>query len=97
MKKVKITDYGSFEYGKHNNGGAYSYSTIYKKLDCGLWEVSYSTSASADFEFCPCCGSFGCNVCDPHRDGDYELVNTNKVMWEIEKARMTEDMEVKIC
>ena len=95
MKKVVITDYSEYDPNLSNNGGAYSYSTIYEKLDnIGLWRVSYATSA--EFYFCPCCGTFGCDVCDPKWPGDYDIVNTNKVMWEIEKARMTEDMEVKI-
>lgn len=38
---------------------SYSYWTEFENLNNGMWEQSYGCSAQSDFEFCPCCGTFG--------------------------------------
>lgn len=84
MKKIIITDYSDFVADKCNNGGNYSYSTIYRQIKNNLYEVSYSTSA--EFDFCPCCGRFGCTDCDPSNDEDYEYISESKVKTAIKEA-----------
>lgn len=88
MKKVIITDYSDYKAETSNNGGNYSYSTIYRLVENGKYngkyEVSYSTSA--EFDFCPCCGRFGCTDCDPSSDEDYEYISESKVKTAIKEA-----------
>lgn len=92
MKKVVITDYKEYNSDLCRNGGAYSYSTIYTLVGKDLWQISYDTSA--EFDYCPCCGRFNCTYCDPADDGNYDLCNTNKVLYEIKLAEADENMEV---
>ena len=91
--KVIIADYKDFVEGMSNDGGGYIYYTHYVKLDKDLWQVRHSTSA--DFDYCPCCGTFGCTECDPDDFRDYDLVNTAKVRREIEYAGIDPDMDVR--
>lgn len=82
--KIIITDYSEFKPETSNNGGNYSYSTIYTKVGENRYEVSYGTSSELDF--CPCCGRFGCADCDPHNDSDYEYVSESELNLLIAKA-----------
>ena len=61
------------------------------RLENGMWEVSYGTTA--EFDFCPVCGSF-----DDHRleDGTYECgefqtVSEEELIEEINKFVETDD------
>lgn len=63
FKKISFLDYTKYESGKSNNGGGYVFWTDFNKLSDGKWEVSYGTTA--DFDFCPVCGSF-----NKHYEGD---------------------------
>lgn len=84
MKKVIITDLSNFKPETCHDGGNYSYSTIYRFVGNGKYEVSYSTSA--EFDFCPCCGRFNCTDCDPANDSDYEYVSESELNLLIAKA-----------
>lgn len=61
---VKITDYSEYEGGQCNTSGKYSYTTHYYRVGYDEWEVEYSTSA--DFKYCPICGSFGDCGCEEY-------------------------------
>lgn len=63
IKKVRFCDYSEYDSEKCNNGGCYGFWTDYNRLENGNWKVSYGTTA--DFEYCPVCGSF-----NNHYEGD---------------------------
>lgn len=63
IKRVRFCDYTEYNPEKCNNGGCYGFWTDYIRLENGNWEVSYGTTA--DFDYCPCCGSF-----NDHYEGD---------------------------
>lgn len=100
INMVIVTDYSDYDENKCNDGGHYSYSTIYTKVKEG-WEVSYGTSA--DFTFCPVCGSF-----EDHYEGDesrhesgyscgeYETTTDEEVLKAISFAETKEDWSYKI-
>lgn len=56
IKKIRLNDFSEYEAGKCNNGGCYGFWTDYFRLDSGLFEAVYRTTA--DFDYCPVCGSF---------------------------------------
>lgn len=53
---VRLSDYSDYESDKCNNGGCYGFWEDYDRLENGNWELSFHTTA--DFDYCPCCGSF---------------------------------------
>lgn len=53
---VRLSDYSDYKSDKCNNGGCYGFWTDYSRLENGKWELSFHTTA--DFDYCPCCGSF---------------------------------------
>ena len=63
IKRVRFNDYTDYDSNLCNNGGCYGFWTDYDRLENGNWEISYGTTA--DFLYCPCCGSF-----NNHYDGD---------------------------
>lgn len=56
ISRVRFCDYTEYNSEKCNNGGCYGFWKDYNRTEAGLFEVSYGTTA--DFEYCPCCGSF---------------------------------------
>lgn len=66
IRKVRFNDFSEYESGKSNNGGCYGFWTDCSRLENGNWEVSYGTTA--DFNFCPVCGSF-----DDHYVGEDDI------------------------
>lgn len=56
INKVIFNDYSNFDSRTCNNGGNYGFWTTYTRLDNGMWEAYHETTA--DFTFCPVCGSF---------------------------------------
>ena len=54
--KVIINDVSNYKSDTCNNGGNYSFCTIYTKIDENNYEVTYGTSS--EFPYCPFCGSF---------------------------------------
>lgn len=63
ITKVRFNDFSDYDSEKCRNGGCYGFWTDYTSLENGTFEVSYGTTA--DFEYCPVCGSF-----DDHYEGD---------------------------
>lgn len=53
---VRLSDLSDYESDKCNNGGCYGFWTDYSRMEKGDWELSFHTTA--DFDYCPCCGSF---------------------------------------
>ena len=93
ITKVRFNDYTEYDSEKCNNGGCYGFWTDYTRLESGNWEVSYGTTA--DFEFCPVCGSFG-----SHEDfetesgyscGDFEVISEKELLNRIDKFEETEE------
>ena len=91
IQRVRFNDFSEYESEKSANGGAYGFWTDYTRLENGMWEVSYGTTAG--FDFCPVCGSF-----DDHRleDGTYECgefqtVSEEELIEEINKFVETDD------
>lgn len=69
-KKVRVYDYSDYKEGHSSNGGCYGYWVDYTRIGLSdLFEISYGTTA--DFDFCPCCGSFGDHS---HYDCEADLV-----------------------
>lgn len=56
IKRVRFCNYSEYNSEKSNDGGCYGFWTDYSRLENGNWEISYGTTA--DFEYCPVCGSF---------------------------------------
>lgn len=56
VKKVIFNDYSDYQSATCHTGGNYGFWTNYNRLPNGNWEVSYGTTA--DFSYCPVCGSF---------------------------------------
>lgn len=53
---VRLSDFSDYDSEKCNNGGCYGFWTDYDRMENGNWELSFHTTA--DFDYCPCCGSF---------------------------------------
>lgn len=75
VNRVDITNWTEYDPDRCNNGGAYSYTTIYRR-NGDRWAVTYSTSA--EFDYCPYCGRFGddCGYTHPEHISTYELIKT---------------------
>ena len=91
IQRVRFNDFSEYESEKSANGGSYGFWTDYTRLENGRWEASYGTTA--EFDFCPVCGSF-----DDHRleDGTYECgefqtVSEEELIEEINKFVETDD------
>lgn len=92
IKRVRFCDYTEYDSEKCNNGGCYGFWTDYNRLENGNWEVSYGTTA--DFPYCPCCGSF-----NEHYDydeeeytcGDFETISESELLDRINNFTETDD------
>ena len=81
IKRVRFNDYSEYKSGLSNNGGCYGFWTDFDRLEDGNWEISYG--ATADMEFCPCCGSFGDHYDydeEEYSCGDFETITTNELL-----------------
>lgn len=81
IKRVRFNDFSDCDSDKCNNGGGYGFWTDYNRLENGLFEVSYGTTA--DFDYCPVCGDFHrydeeyCGVDETITEGELlELINS---------------------
>ena len=95
VRKVTFVDYSDYESDKCNNGGQYAYFTNYTRVENGF-EVSYSTTA--DFEYCPVCGSFEDHYegeCSENESqyscGEYEVISADELLQKINNFSETED------
>lgn len=81
VKKVRFNDFSEYDSEKCNNGGCYGFWTDYSRLENGNWEISYGTTA--DFDYCPCCGSFGDHYDHDEEDyscGEFETITTEELL-----------------
>ena len=100
IKKVRFNDFSEYESGKSNNGGCYGFWTDYNRLENGLFEVSYGTTA--DFSYCPVCGSFndhyeGDDSCyeSGYSCGEFETVTESELLNLINDFEETEDCYIE--
>ena len=82
--RVTITDYTHFEADKCVNGGSYSFTTAYRQIAANKFAVLHSTSA--EYPYCPFCGSFYRDICPCGMKG-YDIVDSATVDKEITCAR----------
>lgn len=97
IKRVRFNDFSEYESGKSNNGGCYGFWTDYNRLENGLFEVSYGTTA--DFSYCPVCGSFNDHyVGDDEIEyscGDFETISESELLKLINDFEETEDCYIE--
>ncbi len=83
---VRLADYTAYDSDLCNNGGHYGFWRDYSRREDGNWLLSYGTTA--DFDYCPCCGSFNDHhVHDGQNSdkskflcGDYFIVTTEELI-----------------
>lgn len=97
IRRVTFFDFSQYNWEKGSNGGCYGFWTDYDRVKNG-WEVSYGTTA--DFEYCPVCGSFE-NHCtgDEQQEyscGDYEIISTNELLERIREFQETDECYIKV-
>ena len=99
IKRVRFCDYTEYDSEKCNNGGCYGFWTDYNRLDGGNWEVSYGTTA--DFEFCPVCGSFNDHYDDDccyesgYECGEFETVMETELLKFINEFEETDNKYIE--
>lgn len=100
IKRVRFCDYTEYESGKSNNGGCYGFWTDYDLLEDRSWEVSFGTTA--DFEYCPVCGSFndhyeGDDCCyeSGYSCGEYDTVTGTELLKLINNFEETDDKYIE--
>lgn len=96
IKRVRFCDYTEYDPEKCNNGGCYGFWIDYIRLENGNWEVSYGTTA--DFDYCPCCGSFNdhyegddCRYESGYSCGEYNTVTESELLECINDFDETDD------
>ena len=97
INRVRFNDYTEYESWKSNNGGCYGFWTNYNRLENGLFEVSYGTTA--DFDYCPCCGNFNNHYASEDDDiyesgytcGEFETVTEAELLELINNFEETDD------
>jgi len=97
MKVVKIVDRTQFAADKCNNGGSYSFTTTYRQIAANKFAVLHSTSA--EYPYCPFCGSFYQGSCPCGMEGpdivSWEEVKTAVDVANIRRYRNGENIEVR--
>lgn len=101
VKVVRLSDDSEYDSELCRNGGAYGFWTDYNRMEDGRWYISYGTTA--DFEFCPVCGSFNNHYCgDDEADeafghdsgyscGEYEVITETELIAVINEFVEDED------
>lgn len=89
-KKIEVVDFSDYESGKSCNGGNYAFSTIFRRVNDNMFEITYSTSA--DFEYCPVCGAF--HEYDEERCGNTKTISTEELKERI--SNIEEDEEYRV-
>ena len=91
LEKITITDYSQYEEGRCNTGGAYIFSTVYHRNDDGTYTAAYSTSA--DFPYCPYCGSiYSGNECSCGKRPD--VLTAEELLSIVLQAAANPDFEI---
>lgn len=97
INKVRFNDYSDYNPEKCNNGGCYGFWTDYNRTDNG-WMVSYGTTA--DFEYCPVCGSFDNHYVgdedEEYSCGECEIISDEELLKRIEGFDETEECYIEI-
>lgn len=82
---VRFNDYTDYDPNRCHNGGSYGFWTDYDRLENGKWEISYGTTA--DFSYCPRCGSFNdhyegddCCYDSGYSCGEFEQITENELL-----------------
>lgn len=95
IKRVRFCDYTEYDSEKCNNGGAYGFWTNYFRLDNDEWKVSYGTTA--DFSYCPVCGSFNdhykgddCYYKSSYSCGEFKIITEKELLKRINNFQETE-------
>ena len=83
--RVTITDYTHFEADKCVNGGNYSFTVTYQQIANNKFAVLHSTSA--EYPYCPFCGSFYRDICPCGMKGP-DIVDSETVDKEIDIANI---------
>lgn len=95
--KIIITDNSNYKSETCNNGGDYSFSVIYRQISDDKFEVLHSTSA--EYPYCPFCGSFYQGSCPCGMEGP-DVVDSKNVDKEITYARerlaQGEELEIEV-
>jgi hypothetical protein len=79
-REFTVVDMSGYVDGRSSNGGGYSFTTYYREMEDGRFEVSYDTSAS--FPFNPATGEFGNSI----DDEEYEIISEEETKECIRKA-----------
>ena len=82
--KIIIIDNSNYAADKCNNGGSYSFTTSYRQIAANKFAVLHSTSA--EYPYCPFCGSFYQGSCPCGMEGP-DIVDRETVDKEITRAR----------
>lgn len=88
IQRVRFNNFTEYEFGK---SGAYGFWTDYTRLENGMWEISYGTTA--DLDFCPVCGVFGNHQLEDgtYECGDFQLIGEKELIEKINKFVETND------
>lgn len=90
ISKVIIRDESSYIDGKSNNGGGYSFTTIYNKVDNNKFRVENYTSA--DFPYSVSDGVFG----EEGSIDDCKVISLNEVLKDVILNWNKEDFFIEI-
>ena len=82
--KISIIDNSNYAVDKCVNGGNYSFTTAYRQIAANKFAVLHSTSA--EYPYCPFCGSFYQGSCPCGMEGP-DIVDSETVDKEITCAR----------
>lgn len=86
---VVITDYSIYDPDNRFTGGAYWFSTQYKKISLNRYLVYHRTSAK--FRFCSKCGTFSCSgFC-----GNRKLVSQAELIKLLQEADFSPEHEIE--
>lgn len=96
IKKVIFFDDTEYVYEKSNDGGCYSFWEEYYNIGGGKWQLRCGTSA--DFEYCPVCGSFENHYNydnEKYNCGDFEVITESELLKRINNFEETEKKYIK--
>jgi hypothetical protein len=93
--KISIIDNSNYAVDKCVNGGNYSFTTAYRQIAANKFAVLHSTSA--EYPYCPFCGSFYRGICPCGMEGadvvDRETVD-KEITCAMERLARGEELEI---
>lgn len=78
FNKVVVSDFREYNAERCNDGGGYAYYIHFDKISDEKFTTSYYTSA--DFDYCPYCGSFISNYDHHVYNCDEEIVTRDELI-----------------